>query len=641
MAQRSNVRAQFVGMTSSETGKSPTMKRYLLISLGTAFAASLLLVSPAQVRARAQKPPLGTEMGYEVFQKNCMTCHGNPDSPAHAPEVSTLRQMSPEAIYTAITTGPMAVQAQKLTDEEKVRVAEALSSRPLGAGEAGDAKTMPNRCESNPPMSDPSSGPAWNGWGVDIINSRYQESKAAGISPDQVPHLKLKWAFGYPNGVSAWGQPAIVAGRVFVSSDIGYVYSLDAATGCVHWSFQAKGSMRNAVSVGPVKGQGTAKYAVYFGDMKGNVYAVNASTGELLWTTPAETHYTSRITGAPKLYDGRLYVPVSSWEEFSASSADYPCCTFRGSVVAFDANTGRQVWKTYTIPEEAKPTRKNSKGMQLYAPAGASVWNSPTIDVKRRAIYFGTGDSETEPAGKESDAMMALNMDTGKLLWTFQDTKNDAYLRNCDTDNPPENCPKDLGPDWDMSATSILRTLPNGKRVLVAAAKSGNIFGLDPDRNGALLWKVSLAKERPGSGGLLRWGGAADEQNVYFGLLTGGMVALRLADGGRVWFTPLVSPHSDLPGFPGQSAVASVISGVAFVGGMDGRLLALSTEDGHVIWQYETAREFTTVNGVAAKGGTFGAPGPTIAGGMLFANSGYAFFTGVKPGNVLLAFSVE
>src|SRR5216683_241321 len=618
------------------------MKRFFAAYLVVGIATLLLWIVPSQVRAQErQKRTLGTEMGCEIFQKNCMMCHGNPDSTAHAPEVSTLRQMSPEAIYEAITTGPMAVHGQKLTEEEKIRVAEALSNRPLHGGEAGDAKNMPNRCASNPPMRDPAAGPAWNGWGVDAINTRYQPAKAAGIAADQVPHLKLKWAFGYPNGVSAWGQPAIVSGRVFVSSDIGYVYSLDATTGCVHWSYQAKGSMRNAVSVGPIKGQGPAKYAVYFGDMKGNVYAVNADTGEQIWTAPAETHFTARITGAPKLYDGRLYVPVSSWEEFSAAAIDYPCCTFRGSVVAFDANTGKQIWKTYTIPEEPKPTRKNSKGMQLFAPAGASVWNSPTIDVKRHAIYFGTGDSETEPAAKTSDAMMALDMGTGKVLWVFQDTKNDAFLRLCDVPNPPENCPKDLGPDWDMSATSILKTLPNGKRILIAAAKSGNIFGLDPDKNGALIWKVSLAKTPPGALGLLRWGGAADEENVYYGLHTGGLVALRIADGKQVWFSPLVSPHSDLPGFPGQSPAASAIPGAVFIGGWDGRLLALSTEDGHVTWAYETARDFDTVNGVPAHGGSFGAPGPVVAGGMLFANSGYAFFTGVKPGNVLLAFAVE
>lgn len=595
-----------------------------------------------QIRAQeGEKASLGTEMGYEIFQKNCMTCHGNPNSTAHAPEVSTLRQMTPEAIYEAITTGPMAVHGQKLSEEEKVRVAEALSNRPLHGGEAGDAKNMPNKCASNPPMTDPSASPAWNGWGVDPINTRYQTADGAGISAERVPRMKLKWAFGYPNGVSAWGQPAVVSGRVFVSSDIGYVYSLDAVTGCVHWSYQAKGSMRNAVSVGPIKNQGSAKYAVYFGDMKGNVYAVNADTGDEIWATPAETHFTARITGAPKLYEGRLYVPVSSWEEFSAATADYPCCTFRGSIVALDANTGKQIWKTYTIPDAPKRTRKNSKGMQLYAPAGASVWNSPTIDAKLRRIYFGTGDSETEPAAETSDAMMALDMDSGRVIWTFQDTKNDAFLRLCGAADPQENCPKDLGPDWDMSSTSILRTLRNGKRILIAAAKSGNIFGLDPDKKGDLIWKVSLAKEAPGPGGLMRWGGAADEENVYYGLQTGGMVALRIADGKQVWFSPLVSPHSDMRGFPGQSPAASAIPGAVFIGGWDGRLLALSTENGQVIWEYETARDFTTVNGVSAHGGSFGAPGAVIAAGMLFANSGYAFFSGVKPGNVLLAFAPE
>lgn len=617
------------------------MKRYLSACLGGFIAACVIGMIPAQVRAQEQqKVPLGTEMGYEIFQRNCMICHGNPNSTANAPEVSTLRHMSPEAIYEAITTGPMAVQASKLTDEEKVRVAEALSNRPLHGGDAGDAKSMQNHCASNPPMSDPASGPAWNGWGVDIINSRFQGGKDAGITPDQVPHLKLKWAFGYPNGVSAWGQPTIVSGRVFVSSDNGYLYSLEAATGCIHWSFQAQGSMRNAVSVGPVKGQGSAKYAVYFGDMKGNVYAVNADTGEQIWTTPADTHYTARITGAPKLYDGRLYVPVSSWEEFAAAASDYPCCTSRGSVVAIDANTGKQIWKTYTIAQAPKPTHKNSAGVQQYAPAGASVWNTPAIDVKRHAIYFGTGDAETEPAAKTSDAMMALDMNTGKVLWTFQDTKGDAFLRLCGGENQPENCPKDLGPDWDMSSTSILRTLPNGKRILIAAAKSGNIFGLDPDKKGALIWKTSLAKEPPNAGGLLRWGGAADQDNVYYGLQTGGIVALRIADGKQVWFSPIVSPHP-LKGYPGLSPAAAAIPGMLFIGGWDGRLLAISSEDGHVAWEYETARDFDTVNGVPAHGGSFGAQGATIAGGMLFASSGYAFFTGVMPGNVLLAFGPE
>jgi polyvinyl alcohol dehydrogenase (cytochrome) len=618
------------------------MQRYRLLYWGVGIVAAAVLFLPAhagaQDQAAAPARTLSTEMGYAIFQRNCMTCHGNPNAAQRAPEVSTLRQMSAEAILAALTTGPMAVQGQKLNDEEKQRVAEALSNQPLGIGDSGDAKYMSNRCASNPPLSDPSAGPAWNGWGVDEFNTRFQEAKGAGITADEVPRLKLKWAFGFPKGLSAWGQPTVVSGRVFIVTDIGYVYSLDAATGCVYWSFHSKGSMRNAVSVGPVKGQGLAKYAVYFGDMKGNVYAVNAQTGEQLWTTPAETHYTARITGAPRLFDGRLYVPVSSWEEFSAEAVGYPCCTFRGSVVALDANTGRQIWKTFTIAEEPKPTKKNSQGMQQWAPAGGSVWNTPAVDVKRRAIYFGTGDSETEPAGKTSDALMALDMDTGKLLWYFQDTQKDAFLVFCD-EKPTENCPMNLGPDWDMASAPILRTLPGGKRIIIAAAKSGNVFGLDPDRKGALVWKVGLAETKPDSNGLLKWGGAADMENTYLAVQTGAMVALQLGTGKRVWTTPLVS--STIPNYPGVTAAVSAIPGVAFVGGWDGVLHALSTVDGHVLWEYNTAQEFPSVNGVPANGGSFGSPGPTIAGGMLFTTSGYAFFSGVKPGNALLAFSAE
>ncbi len=607
------------------------------------FVAALLLHLPSHAAPQEQTsatPPqtLTTEVAYGLFQKNCMTCHGKPNSAQRGPDVSTLRQMSADAIYAVLTTGSMAVQGQMLSDEEKRRVAEALSGQTMGIGDAGDAKSMPNRCASNPPLRDPDSGPAWNGWGVDEFNTRFQDGKGAGITVDDIPRLKLKWAFGFPKGVSAWGQPTIVSGRVFILSDIGYLYSLDAATGCVYWSFHAKAPMRNAVSVGPVTGQGSAKFAVFFGDQKGNVYAVDASTGTPLWTTPADTHYAARITGAPKLYEGRLYVPVSSWEEISSRSIGYPCCTFRGSVAALDANTGHLIWKTYSIAEEPKPIRKNSQGTELWAPAGGAVWNPPAIDIQRHAIYFGTGDAYTEPAPKTSDSLLALDMDTGKLLWYFRDTKNDAFIVGCEQDRT-ENCPKNLGPDWDMANAAILKTLPNGKRILITGAKSGNVFALDPDRKGALLWKVELAVKRPGIDGLLRWGGAADQQNLYLGLQSGAVVALQLGTGKRVWTTPLVSPA--IPEFPGVNAPVSAIPGVVFAGGWDGVLHALSTADGHVLWQYDTVRDYTTVNDVPARGGSIGAPGLTIAGGMVFATSGYAFFGGIKPGNVLLAFSPD
>jgi polyvinyl alcohol dehydrogenase (cytochrome) len=567
-----------------------------------------------------------------------MSCHGNRGAADRAPDPSTLRQYSPERIYAALSTGVMKVHAQNLTDEEKRRVAEFMSGRPLGTAELGDAKNMPNHCPGNPPLADPSAAPAWNGWAVDVMNSRFQTTKAAGLTADQVPRLKLKWAFGYPNGVSASGQPSVVSGRVFVGTDIGYVYSLDAASGCVYWSFNANGLVRNAITIGPVKEHGSAKYAAYFGDAHSNVYAVDAQNGELLWMKHADDHFTARITASPTLLDGRLYVPVSSSEEWSGSTLDYPCCTFRGSVVAFDANTGQQIWKTYTISEAPKPTKKNSKGVQLWAPAGGSVWNSPTVDIKLHAIYFGTGDSETEPAAKTSDAVMALDMVTGKVLWAFQAQENDAFMGGCSGPTKTENCPSVQGPDLDIGNSPMLRTLPVGRRILLAATKDGNVFALDPDHKGAVVWKVNIADNSKGLNGVM-WGGASDEQNAYYGLSRGGVVALRLATGERLWFNPLSKTAGT--GRTGQLAAVSVIPGVVFTGGFDGRLDALSTADGHVLWEFDTAREFPTVNNVKAKGGTMAAPGPTIAGGMLFAGSGYGVFGTDQPGNVLLAFSIE
>ena len=597
--------------------------------------------------ANASGPSAGTELGNGIFEQKCVSCHENPAAGSRAPNVSALRLMTPEKIYAALATGVMApVVGNTLSEDEKRRVSETVSGRLLGSTGTGDARLMPNHCASNPPLTDPAASPAWNGWGADRGNTRFQTAKAAGLSADQVPRLKLKWAFGFPAGLSTYGQPTIVSGRVFIASDNGYVYSLDANAGCVYWSFEAKAAMRNAISVGPVQGHGAAKYAAYFGDLKANVYAIDARRGALLWTRRVEDQSTARIAGAPKLSDGRLFVPVSSFEEFAASNLDYPCCTFRGSVVALDANTGKQLWKTYSFAEPLRPVRKNSKGTQLWAPAGGSVWNSPTVDTKLHAVYFGTGDSETYPAPKTSDSVMAVDIDTGKTLWSFQGTVNDSFLGGCDDDAPnrSENCPPHQGPDWDFGSSPMLRTLPSGQRILVAGQKSGAVFAFDPDSNGALLWKTSVLapdEKPPSAYGAIVYGGAIDDRNVYFPLRSGSMIALNLATGQRAWQTPLsaVNPASGVAVI--QSAAITGIPGAVFVGGWDGKLQALSTSDGRIIWQFNTARSFQTVNGVAAKGGAMGSAGPTVAGGIVFMGSGYAVFSGEQAGNVLLAFSVE
>ena len=182
-----------------------------------------------------------------------------------------------------------------------------------------------------------------------------------GFAAADVGRLKVKWAFGFPGDQSAYAQPAVVGGRVFVGSPGGVVYALSAATGCVHWFFDAERPVRTAVMISRVRTTGGQRDAAFFGDQGGTAYALDAATGALLWKTKVEDFPGSRVTGSPVFHNGRLYVPVASGEETAGAAPDYQCCRSRGSLVALDAATGKQVWKTYMIPEEPIPTKKSTR----------------------------------------------------------------------------------------------------------------------------------------------------------------------------------------------------------------------------------------------------------------------------------------
>jgi polyvinyl alcohol dehydrogenase (cytochrome) len=616
-----------------------------------AYVAVIAMVSnPTLARAAdvSNKPTAiperrGTELGFAVFQQHCVSCHGNPAF-ERAPSPAALRSMSPERIYTALTTGIMKSVGDTLDEADRRRVAESLAGQLLGSSQAGDASTMPNRCANNPPLHD-SGKSDWNGWGNGSENTRFQSAAASGLTPESVPHLQLKWAFGFPGGTSAYGQPTVFAGRVFVGSDIGYVYSLDAGSGCVYWSYRTQAGVRNAMTVGKIKAAGRVRYAVFFGDLKATTYAIDAHSGQEIWQTRVEENFATRVTAAPALHAGRLYVPISAWEGFQARVLDYPCCTAVGSVSALDAGSGKLIWKQYTIAERPHPTHKNSRGVQQWAPAGVPVWNTPTVDPKRSVIYVGTGDASTYPAPATSDAILALDMKTGRPRWSRQIYPNDSFIVGCGGAGLTENCPKVVGPDWDVPMSPMLKTLASGRTVLVFGTKPGDVQALDPDQQGELAWHMNVvgpsatdealsAKGAKNQGPV--WGGALDDNLAYFGLNAGGVAAVRLTDGQRVWYTPL---NSGAEKKVTHSAAATVIPGVVFVGGSDGRLWALSSGDGQPLWSFDTARTFDTVNRVPAHGGSIIAPGPTVAGGMLFVGSGYGVVA-ESPGNVLLAFGV-
>jgi polyvinyl alcohol dehydrogenase (cytochrome) len=635
----------------SETKRAS--KWVVMSMLVLALAASTSIDSAAQDENAARKD------GQTLYRERCATCHEGGAS--RAPSRAAMEEMSQENIRFALTKGGMKPQAADLTQAQIDSLAAFLSPH---VSERDLVPTDSNLCAQGGPKFDPQANdPHWNGWGVDAAQHRFQPAAMAGLRADQVSSLKLKWAFGYSGANQAYAQPAVMGGRLFVGSVARKVYSLDATSGCIYWKIDTEFAVRTAVSVG-ANGHG---WAAYFGDQHGNVYAVDALTGKLLWKTSLDPHTDVHVTGAPTLVDERLYVGVSSLEEVSGADLNDECCKFRGSVSSLNATTGKVIWKSYTIAEEPKPVRKNAQGVQLWGPSGAGIWSSPTVDLKNHMVYVTTGDNYSDPPSSTSDSFIAFDMETGKLAWSSQMAHGDAY--NIDCDLPAErqiNCPTAKGPDFDFGSSAILVNLPNGKRALIAGAKSGVVYAVDPDRKGALLWE-----RRVGHGGTLggvQWGSAADAEKIYVALsdvlrrpaaagspaghdsvygvpyeldpkVGGGLFALKLDTGEVVWHTP--HPGCEKPGCsPAQSAAVTAIPGVIFSGGVDGHLRAYSAADGRIIWDMDTQREYKTVNGVKASGGSLDEAGPVIVGGMLYVNSGY-FFQGSAPGNVLLAFSVD
>jgi polyvinyl alcohol dehydrogenase (cytochrome) len=555
-------------------------------------------------------------------------------------------------ILRALDFGAMMTVAYPMSRDERQAVAAYL-------GTSAPAVAFPQTAYCTDRRAQVSARPksSWNGWSPGVSNARYQSAQAAGLSLDQVHGLKLKWAFGFDGDVTAFSQPTVIDGQVFVGSAGGVIHALRAETGCLQWTFQANGPVRSSVLTVP----NGNRHALLFGDQTGWFYALDAETGALSWKKKIEEHDAARLTGTPLAYNGTVFVPVASWEETRSLDPTYPCCTFRGSIVAVRIRDGQQLWKSYLVPE-SKRTGQTKLGTPKYGPSGAGVWDSPTLDAKRGVMYIGTGDNYSSPATPLSDAIVALEISTGRVVWSKQTLPGDAYNSSCGTDK--QNCPDENGPDYDFGSSPILTQLPDGRDILLAGQKSGMVYALDPAKKGEMVWQVRIASPGPNAAtsvGVL-WGMASDGQKVYAATASsgrtrpsdpldtrrnildpkqgGGLTALRITDGGKAWYAPpIVCAESAPTGCsPAQSAAVTAIPGMVFSGSNDGHLRGYSTEDGEILWDFDTAREFQTVNGVKAHGGSIDGPGAVVVGGMVFVNSGYSRFGGM-PGNVLLAFA--
>lgn len=551
-----------------------------------------------------------------------------------APHQIKFQLLGREAILQTLTVGPMRVHVENMPGKQVGALADFL-------GGSAMPSVAVQRCETNTITT---AAPMIAGWSLNERGTRFIPEHVAQLAKADVPKLTLQWVFAYPGATRARSQPMPYGDKLLVGSQDGTVYALDLATGCAHWTYKAAVEVRSALAV---SAQGDR---AYFGDLRGGVYAIDPRNGEEIWQVQASEHPDVTITGSPRLYQDTLYVPLSSSEWGSAADPGYGCCTFRGGVVALSADTGKHLWTAYAIEDEPKPNgRVNELGVPLFHPAGAPIWNSPTIDAQRKLLYVGTGEAYTSPAADTSDSVLAFDLETGQRMWSFQATSGDAWNMACFIGGGA-NCPEENGPDLDIGAPPMLLNV-DGKDVVIAGQKSGDVFALDPV-DGRLLWRKKVG--RGGFAGGVHWGMASDENLIYVpnadtvftGRFTGerkpGLFALNPKDGEIVWFAaaPDVCTEGDKPACDqGFSAAVTAIEGVVFAGSFDGHLRAYDANNGDLMWDFDTHDQFSSVSGELAQGGSIEADGPVVYRGHVMVNSGYLFGDRM-PGNALLVFAV-
>jgi polyvinyl alcohol dehydrogenase (cytochrome) len=375
---------------------------------------------------------------------------------------------------------------------------------------SNDAWIAAARCSNRDARIDPEAPPIAASFGLGLRNLRHMTAAQSGLSTSDFAKLELAWAFAFPQTPTMRSQPVVAGDTLFVvAADAGRLFALSTESGCLKWHYESSVPLRSSLSYGEID---KGRPVIVAGDAVGNVLALDALTGEQLWRTDVRLHESNRITGTPVIHDGRVFAPLSAVEINYAIDDFYECCHAQGAVIALDLKTGRQLWTGRTMPPATKQ-KLNRAGAQLWGPSGAPIWTTPAIDAKRNVLYVGTGENNSLPATQTSDAIIAFDLDTGERKWVFQATARDVWNYAC---RNGANC--DFGDeavvlDHDFGGSVMITQRKDGRDLLVVGQKSGTVWALDPDEGGALVWS-----RRIGRGSMLggiHWGTATDGARVF------------------------------------------------------------------------------------------------------------------------------
>ena len=267
---------------------------------------------------------LQAQDGAALYKERCAACHDSPEG--RTPSIGAIKQMTSEAVYAALTNGAMRSQTRGLSTQQVISLLAYIAP----SGNAGAKPAFEKNCPGNvsPTPGASALGSPWGGWSPSVTNSRYQDAKAAGLAAADVPRLKLKWAFNLGPVSMGRGQPAVAGNLVFTGTLAGDVYAIDTASGCIHWAFRADAGIRSGVAIGEANGVP----AIFFADRSAVMYALKATTGELIWKTRPVEHLLAESTATPQFYKGMVYQGFSSIEESLVVDPNAVCCSFRGKI---------------------------------------------------------------------------------------------------------------------------------------------------------------------------------------------------------------------------------------------------------------------------------------------------------------------